>query len=242
VCKTQKTCDPTNPDDDHCSDDSAHLDYDPEHKLVLAVIPAARSTKSAAAIVTEVKERLGGEPAGLMTSDEYPADETAIGNTFGEPISPGRQPSRPRLVPERRMPGDRVYATVHKQGENNRVVAVEQRQVFGSGDELEEALGESRLSYVVDASFVERQGATDRGAQYREVPQDIPFQQGLGGPQGEVVRGAVQQQLLLMRADATRQGRRPAISGAITRAGGRALTDHIWTRSEWFGRPAVQSA
>jgi hypothetical protein len=40
--------------------------------------------------------------------------------------------------------------------------SVEPRLIFGSEDELEEALGESCASHVVNTSFVERQNATDR--------------------------------------------------------------------------------
>jgi hypothetical protein len=45
---------------------------------------------------------------------------------------------------------------------NGRVVAVEPRLVFGSEEELEEALCESCASSVANTSFVERQNATDR--------------------------------------------------------------------------------
>ena len=37
--KKQKNCDPTNPDDDHCGDYWDHVAFDPEHKLVLVVVP-----------------------------------------------------------------------------------------------------------------------------------------------------------------------------------------------------------
>ncbi|HSU82899.1 MAG TPA: hypothetical protein VLR69_10795 [Thermoanaerobaculia bacterium] len=129
---------------------------------MLAVIPGARTEENGHAIVEEVERRLGGEPPVLMTSDEDPVYETAIRERFGEPVPEERGPGRPRVVPERRVPEGVVYATVHKHREKGRFVAVEPRLVFGSEDELEEALSESCSSYVVNTSFVERQNATDR--------------------------------------------------------------------------------
>ena len=39
VAKKQKNCDPTDPADDHKGDCWDHVAYDPEHRLVLAVVP-----------------------------------------------------------------------------------------------------------------------------------------------------------------------------------------------------------
>ena len=49
-----------------------------------------------------------------MTSDEYPVYETAIHNTFGEPVPAERKPGRPRFVPQRRVPEGVVYVTVQR--------------------------------------------------------------------------------------------------------------------------------
>jgi hypothetical protein len=162
VGKKQKDCDPADPADDHCGDYWDYVAYDPEHRLVLVVIPGARTEENGRAIVAEVEARLGGAPPESMTSDENPVYEAAIRDTFGEPVPAERGPGRPRVVPERRVPEGVVYATVHKRRKKGRVVAVEPRLVFGSGDELEEALAESCASSVVNTSFVERQNATDR--------------------------------------------------------------------------------
>jgi hypothetical protein len=73
VSKKQKNCDPTNPDDDHCGDSWDHVAFDPEPKLVLAVVSGARTEENARAVVAEVGRRVGCGPPPLMTSDEYPA-------------------------------------------------------------------------------------------------------------------------------------------------------------------------
>src|SRR5512135_141744 len=57
VAKKQKNCDPTDPADDQKGDWWDHVAYDPEHKLVLAVVPGARVTESVEEVVAEVKER-----------------------------------------------------------------------------------------------------------------------------------------------------------------------------------------
>jgi hypothetical protein len=66
-------------------------------------------------------------------------------------------------VPERRLPEGVIDATVHKHREDNRVIAVEVRQVFGSAEGLEDWLGESAASQRVKMLFVERKNTTDRG-------------------------------------------------------------------------------
>src|SRR4051795_2695566 len=77
VGKKQKNCDPNDPDDDQCGDYWDFVAFDPEHRLVLAVVPGARTAENAQAIVAEVKERTGEAPPALMTSDELPAYTTA---------------------------------------------------------------------------------------------------------------------------------------------------------------------
>ena len=56
VAKKQKNCDPADPADDHKGDWWDHVAYDPEHKLVLAVVPGARSGETAREVVGEVVE------------------------------------------------------------------------------------------------------------------------------------------------------------------------------------------
>jgi IS1 family transposase len=243
VYKKEKDCDPANPDDAHHGDYWDHVAYDPEHKLVLEVIPGARTVENAEAIVEAVKQRLGGEHPDLMTSDEYPAYATAIEGTFSEPVPPPpeRKPGRPRILPERRLPEDLVYATVHKHREDDRVIAVEPRLIFGSPERLEEVLGESATSCHVNTSFVERQHGTDRGRNARKARKTYRFSK-----DWEVHEAMTYltlygynfcwcvRTLRIKDEDGRWQQRSPAMSAG--------LTDHVWTWKEWFKRPAVQSA
>ena len=53
-------------------------------------------------------------------------------------------------MPKRSLPEGLCYAMVHKQHEHGRVVAVDQKQVFGSAEALEAALGQSSTSQTVN--------------------------------------------------------------------------------------------
>ncbi len=134
VGKKQKNCDPLNPDDDHKGDWWDHVAYDPQHKLVLAVVPGARVTESVEEVVGEVEDRRDGQPPDLMTSDEYPVYETVIGTAFSQPVvapqetaGPGRRP----LLPQRCLDPGVTYAMVRKKRQNNRVVAVDRTSCWG---------------------------------------------------------------------------------------------------------------
>jgi hypothetical protein len=93
VAEEQKNCDPADPADAHEGDYGDHVAYDPEHRLVLAVIPGSRSIENAEAIVIAVQQRLGGRPPESITSDEAPAYASAIEHAFGVPVE--QVPNRP---------------------------------------------------------------------------------------------------------------------------------------------------
>ena len=70
--KKQKNCDPANSSDDHKGDWWDHVAYDPEHRLVLAVVPGARSIENAEEIVATVRDRTNGVAPQLMTNEAPP--------------------------------------------------------------------------------------------------------------------------------------------------------------------------
>ncbi|MGZ5996587.1 MAG: hypothetical protein ACXWN0_13050 [Isosphaeraceae bacterium] len=242
VFTKQRNCDPTDPADDHRGDWWDHVAYDPEHRLVLAVVPGARSIENAEAIAAEVKERTGAGPPRLITSDEYPAYESAIEAVFGTPTPPPtRGPGRRPIVPERPLPEELTYATVHKERARDRVVAVERRLVAGTEPQLEAALEASSVSRTVNTSFVERQHGTDRGRNARKARRTYRFSKDWRVHEAMtyftlyrynfcwVVRTLRQQD------DQGRwQQRTPAMAAG--------LSDHVWTTREWVSFPAVQVA
>jgi IS1 family transposase len=242
VAKKQRNCDPGDPDDDDCGDAWDFVAYDPEHRLVLAVVPGARTVENTEAIVAEAKERLGGEAPDLITSDEFPAYAKAIATAFSEPVpaSRERKPGRPRILPKRRLAKGLNYATVHKHRENNRVVSVEQRLVFGTQDGLDEALGRSTASFRVNTSFLERQNGSDRGRNARKARKTYRFSKDWAVHEAMTYLTMYGYNFCwpvrtLRVKDETRKWRErsPAMAAG--------LTDHVWTWREWFTRPAVQS-
>jgi hypothetical protein len=153
VAKKQKNCDPADPDDDHKGVWWDHVAFDPGHKLVLAVVPGARVTESVVEVVTAVKDRLGEQPPALATSDEYAVYQTVIEEAFSRPVVMPQQPARPGrrpLLPERRLDPGVTYATVRKERQNNRVVAVHRTVVLGSQRAVDEALSASVCSRTIN--------------------------------------------------------------------------------------------
>ncbi len=243
VAKKQRNCDPDDPDDTNRGDAWDFVAFDPEHRLVVAVVPGARTAENAEAIVAEAKQRLGEKAPDLITTDELPAYKTAIESSFSEPvpIPERRGPGRPRVLPERQMPEGLNYATEHKTRENNRVVAVEKRQVFGSPEGLQEALGRSTASSRVNTSFLERQNGADRGRNARKARKTYRFSKDWEVHEamtyltmyGSNFCWAVRT-LRVKNAEGKWRERSPAMSAK--------LTDHIWSWREWFIRPAIQLA
>jgi hypothetical protein len=233
VGKKQRNCDPTNPDDDHRGDYWDHVAFDPEHKLVLVVVPGARTEGNAREVVAEVKPRVGGRHPGLITSDEYPVYAGAIEETFSEPIPapPGRKPGRPRIIPESRLPDDLVYATVHKHRENSRVIAVAQGLIFGRPETLEDVPGESAASGRVDTSFIERQNGTDRGRNARRARKTYRFSKDWQVHEAMTYSTLYScnscwcaRTLRVKAEDGRWRERSPALAAG--------LTDHVWTWKE----------
>ncbi len=99
----------------------------------------------------------------LMTSDAYPAYESAILHAYGEEVTPPRtgRPGRPRAA-YKVPPAGLAYATVEKVREKGRVVEILTRVVFGTMAAVAAALKGSRVSRSINTSLIERQHLTDR--------------------------------------------------------------------------------
>ena len=133
VGKKEKHCDPADPDDAKQGDNWDHVALDPEHRLVVSVVPGKRTVENVEALVEDFKERTEGRPMNLITSDEYKPYRGAILKAYGEEIVPERtgKPGRPKAVYYEPSP-DLRYATVHKTREKGRVAKIDLRVVFGT--------------------------------------------------------------------------------------------------------------
>ncbi len=236
VAKKEANCDRSDPADDHKGDSWDHVALDPEHRLVVAVVPGARTIENTESRVEDFHRRTQGRVMNLMTSDDYPAYETAILPTYGETITPPRtgKPGRPK-APYRAAPPGLTYATVTKRPEEGRVVEVGTRVVFT----VALALGLSRVSRAINTAFVRRQNATDRPRDARKARKTYRFSKDWRYHEAVTFLSLYSDNFswpvrtLSIKDD---QGRRRQRSPAMA-AG---LTDHLWSMSEWLTFPAVQ--
>jgi hypothetical protein len=241
VAQKQAHCDPTDPDDDHKGDWWDHVADDAAHRLVLAVVPGARSIENAAEVVREVHDRTAGRTDVLVTSDDYPADETAIDRVDGEPTppKPPGTPGRRPVVPDRQGPADLTDATVRKERPRGRVVAIVTAVVLGTWQAVAGARERSRASRGINTAFLERHHGTDRGRNARKSRKTDRFRKDWRMHEAmtyftmgsDNFCGPVR--TLRQRSDAgVWQERTPAMAAG--------LADHVWSLKEWLTFPAVQ--
>jgi hypothetical protein len=213
---------------------------DPEHRLVVSAIPGARTVENTEALVADFHRRTEGRLMNLMTSDDYPAYETAILHAYGETVTPPRtgKPGRPKASYQAPPPG-LTYATVTKRREKGRVVEIGTRVVFGTRAAVVLALGMSKVSRAINTAFVERENATDRHRNARKARKTYRFSKDWRYHEAVTFltlysynfRWPVRT-LTITDEQGRGQKRSPAMAAG--------LADHVWSMSEWLSLPAVQ--
>ena len=135
------------------------------------------------------------------------------------------------------MPPEVTYATVHKERENNRVVGVSTRVVFGTLAAVALAVAASAVGRVVNTSSVERHNATDRNRCSRKVRKSYALSK-----DWDTHRAATAfryfgynfcwpVRTLRVRGEHGRwQKRTPAMAAG--------LADRVWSLSDWVTYPA----
>ena len=214
--------------------------FDPESRLVLAVVPGARDAEAVEGVVDELKRRTDRDVLKLVTSDEYPAYETALLNAFGEEVTTtatGRV-SR-KMVPEKAPPPGLNYATVEKRRERGRVAEIVTRVVFGTMAAVQAVLSQSKASRRINTSFLERENATDRHHNARKVRKTYTFSKDWRVHEAMTYFTMYSYNFcwpvrtLRERDDEGRwRQRTPAMAAG--------LADHVWTMREWITTPVVQ--
>jgi hypothetical protein len=127
-----------------------------------------RNADTVVQVFTDFYDRTGGYLPELITSDEYAVYETVILDTYGvwlqelEPTPEEEEDFRQAGMADFYFPVEIAYATVHKQREGGRVVAVTEQVVLGSDEQVEQTLAESEQSTTINTSFVERFFGTQR--------------------------------------------------------------------------------
>lgn len=207
---------------------------------MVSLVVGKRTAEATHALVRDFRRRTGGRVVRLMTSDEYPAYEEAIRAAYGRVVVPPRtgRPGRPRQ-PYATVDPRVAYATVHKDRENNRVVRVSTRVVFGTPGAVASALAVSSVSRSVNTCFVERHNGTDRNRCSRKVRKTCGFSK-----DWDVHRAASAfsyfsynfcwpvRTLRERDQDKRWRPRTPAMAAG--------LSDHVWSLKEWLTYPAVQ--
>ena len=233
-------CDPDKPEDAHQGDNWDHVAFDPEHRLVLSVVPGKRTDDKVHQLVQDFQARTGGRLMNLITSDEYPAYKTAIFEAYAvaqEQPRTGR-PGRPRK-PRKVLPEGLKYATVHKERQNGRVVKVTTRVVFGTLVAVMAALALSLVSKVVNTVFIERHNGSDRNRNRRKVRKTCCFSKDWAVHEAMTYYTMYSynfcwpvRTLRVQVGEKQYEQRTPALAAG--------LADHVWTTREWITYPAIK--
>jgi hypothetical protein len=127
-----------------------------------------RNADTVVQVFTDFYDRTGGYLPELICTDEYAVYQSVILDTYGlwlkelEPTPEEEEDFRQAGLPDFYFPVEIAYATVHKQREGGRVVAVTQQVVLGSDEQVEQTLASSEQSQTINTSFVERWFGTQR--------------------------------------------------------------------------------
>ena len=243
VGKKQDHCDPAVDGADAERGESwDHVAFDPEHRLVVAVVPGKRTAHNCRSLVEQFRRRTAGRVVRLMTSDEYPSYKVAIHDVYGLRSVPLAVLPRPRgrpRVPKKRVPPGLTYAMVHKHRVDGRVTKVTLETVFGSDESVAAALERSAVSRAVNTSFVERHNGTDRHRNARKGRGTYRFSKDWRAH--EAMTYFTMYSYNFCWPVRTLAG--PGPTGARcprTPAMAAALSDHVWPLSEWATLPATQ--
>jgi IS1 family transposase len=240
VGKKEKHCDPDKPEDTRQGDNWDHVAFDPEHRLVLSVVPGKRTDDKVRQLVQDFKARTSGRLMNLLTSDEYAAYKTAIFEAYAvaqEQPRTGR-PGRPRQ-PRQVLPEGLKYATVHKERQNGRVVKVTTRVVFGTLVAVLAALAVSLVSKVVNTVFIERHNGSDRNRNRRKVRKTCCFSKDWQVHEAMTYFTMYSynfcwpvRTLRVKVGEKEYEQRTPAMAAG--------LADRVWTTREWITYPTIK--
>ena len=237
VDQKEKNCGPEDRRHGDCWD---HVALDPENRLVVSLVVGKRTEDATHDLVGDFHRRTGGRVMRLMTSDEYPVYASAIRETYGHEVEPPRtgRPGRPRKA-QTVVPPELTYATVHKERENNRVVDVSTRVVFGTATAVAVALVASAVSSAVNTCFVERHNGTDRNRCSRKVRKTYGFSKDWDVHQAATTFSYFSYNFCWPVRTLRKRGQDGRWC-ARTPAMAAGLADHVWSVAEWLTLPAVQ--
>lgn len=194
-----------------------------------------RTEAHARQVVYEFRERTDGRPINLLTSDEYPAYAAAIQELYAEPeLTPPAATGTAATAAGPRLPAWLVYATVHKVREQDRVVRVEARVVFGTLLQLAAALLWSLVSWCVNTAFVERYHGTDRGRSSRKARKTYRFSKDWGVHAAMTYFTMYSYNFCWPVRTLRERDADDKLGPERTPAMAAGLADHVWSLEEWL--------
>jgi IS1 family transposase len=240
VGKKEKHCDPAAPADAKQGDNWDHVALDPEHRLVVSVVPGKRTVANVEALVQDFQKRTAGRPMNLITTDEYKPYRRAILKAYGKRVVPKRtgKPGRPK-GPYYKPSPQLKYATVHKTRRKGRVVKIDFRVVFGTVAAIAAALKLSKVSKHINTAFVERQNGTDHGRNSRKTRKTYCFSKDWD-MHDAVTYFTMYTYNFCWPVRTLRQQDPNGQWLPQTPAMAAGLSDHVWPLWEWLTFPAVQ--
>ncbi len=173
--KKEKAC--TDEEKEDHGDQWDHTVVDAESKAVISMVCGKRTKENTEELIQDFASRCNdGNPPELFSTDDYSCYQDALLHAYGKWALPERtgNPGRPK-EPFQTEP-DMQYVTVKKKRKGGRVVSVDIKQVYGTGDALKAVLGSSSVSDAVNTSFVERHNGTDRHLNARKARKTLDFQ------------------------------------------------------------------
>lgn len=210
-----------------------------ESKFAIVMVPDRRTLDSVRRQLGELAQRTDHRLPRLITSDEYKPYRRVLLEVYGVATPRrrrgrrGRQP-KPWLAP----PAGLVYATVHKHRRKGRVVRVNAERIYGSAEQLQQALAESSVSSKVNIAFVERYNGTDRHLNSRKGRKVYRFSKDPGLHEAMTHYAQTvynfcrpNRALRVRQTDGSWQARCPAMA--------QGLTDHVWSIRELACRQAA---
>jgi IS1 family transposase len=205
-----------------------------------------RDADTVVRVFTDFYGRTDGYLPELICTDEYAVYETVI----LDPVGVLREELE--LTPEGDAgfsPGDFFfpeevsYATVHKEKEGGRVVAVSERLVLGSEGQLKQTLEGSERSQTVNTSFVGRYHGTHRHFNARKKRKAYTFSKELSFHEAATWLVVLWYNLgWCVRTLREKAQEDPPRYHQRTPAMAAGLADHAWTMEELLGYPLYPPA
>jgi IS1 family transposase len=216
--------------------------YDPEHRLVLAVVFGQHQEQNVQKLMQQVKAQMQGRIPTLISTDGYSGYSQVFRRVYGQVLKAVHKRGQPNPGgPKRQVPAELTHAVVQKRMEKGQVVEVKRELAIGTEQNLQTALEQSAVSRTVNTSFLERQNATDRHFNSRKHRRSYCFSKDWQVHQAAGYFSLYSynfcwcvRTLRCKGPDGRYQARTPAMAAG--------LTDHVWSLEQWLRYPVIANS